>query len=156
MRPAPHEIIAAVRDLLREIIAPDVASNEGKVVLRRIMAVLRDVRWDDLTLAMARENRELAAMAKAAGNWISADPGRGKGWNALLSEIVAAVGDTDCLDSFEGLQTANLRLCMALAQFVEMASAGGEAQGVDGLEGLRRDFAGRLASLARARASARA
>lgn len=151
MRPAPHEIIAAMRDLLRENVAPEVTSEEGKLALRRIMAVLRDVNWDDLTLAMARENRELAAMAEVAGEWIGADPGRTKDGSTLLSEITAAAGSAGCPGGFDELQSTNLRLRTVLCHFLAVVS-GPEAKPGRVALCLQKDFARRLADLARERA----
>ena len=61
MRPTPDEIIASARTLLRQEVAPGL-SPEGAVNLKRVMAALRDGRWNDTGFDLLNENDALAAL----------------------------------------------------------------------------------------------
>lgn len=55
----PNEMIAAVRDLLREVILPELDSELARARLRQVMATLRAVDWDETPLSLLRENQAL-------------------------------------------------------------------------------------------------
>jgi hypothetical protein len=67
MIPTPGNLITAVRSILKEEIAPEIGSPEAIPQLRRIMAVLRDYRWEEAGFDLMAENDVLAQMLVTSG-----------------------------------------------------------------------------------------
>ncbi len=59
MRPTPDELANGIRALLREI-APEITSPKGVRHLRRVMATLRDARWNEAGFDLLADNAVLA------------------------------------------------------------------------------------------------
>lgn len=60
MTPAPNDLIASVRNLLRDVVATELQTDVARARLRQVMALLRDVDWNDAALVLWRENTALA------------------------------------------------------------------------------------------------
>lgn len=63
MRPCPNEVIAGVREILKREISPHLP-DYAQPHLKRIMAVLRDGRWDDAAFDVLHENAQFADLAR--------------------------------------------------------------------------------------------
>ncbi|MCC7099861.1 MAG: hypothetical protein IT500_09745 [Rubrivivax sp.] len=59
-----RELIKAVRELLRDVVLPEVKSDIARARLQQVMATLRDVDWDEAPLALLRENDALRTLAQ--------------------------------------------------------------------------------------------
>jgi hypothetical protein len=69
MRPKPSEIIAGIRTILAETVAPELADDHAKSRLAEIRAVLAQVDWDDAGFTLKERTTKLAAALREAGEW---------------------------------------------------------------------------------------
>jgi hypothetical protein len=76
VKPLPSEVIAGVRRILKETIAPELTSGHARSRLEEVRAVLAQVDWDDVAFALAARNRELADALERIEAWRTADPVR--------------------------------------------------------------------------------
>jgi len=63
MRPTPDEVIAGARAILKQEVAP-LLPPAAQVQLKRVMAVLRDARWNEAGFDLLRENTAFARLAQ--------------------------------------------------------------------------------------------
>jgi hypothetical protein len=71
MRPRPSEIIAGIRTILAETIAPELTDDHARSRLAEIRAVLAQVDWDDSAFALKARAATLALALAAADEWAS-------------------------------------------------------------------------------------
>ncbi|WP_216892261.1 hypothetical protein [Nocardia alni] len=78
MRPSPSEVVAGIRAILAETIAPELTSEHARSRLAEIRAVLAQIDWDDAGFTLASRSDELARCLGAAGECIDgvSVPGR--------------------------------------------------------------------------------
>lgn len=124
MRPTPDEIIASARTLLRQEVAPGL-SPEGAVNLKRVMAALRDGRWNDVGFDLLNENDALAALiGQCLRDGADALP------KALATTLQAAVDDHAAAArprSFAAANDRNAALRAALAALIDAMKRGAVA-----------------------------
>jgi hypothetical protein len=142
MRPAPNEVARGIRELLRQDIAPEMKGERAVASLRKIMAILRDVDWDNAAFRLTRENAQFRSISEDIAEWIAAVA------DARFDEARTKLGDAiesgSDGDDFAALHERNVRYREAIAAFIEVASRGHAA----GLSALRQRAATRLAALA--------
>jgi hypothetical protein len=117
MRPTPAEIIQSVRALLRERIGPAV-NSEAEADLKRVMAALRECRWNEAAFDLLRENtvltkliEEILAAASAAQRPAEVVSG--------LREAARLHASRGVPRSFDEANEINHALRQALAAFCE-------------------------------------
>jgi hypothetical protein len=69
MRPKPSELIAGIRAILADTIAPGLTDDHARSRLDEIRAVLAQVDWDDSAFALKARTSTLALRLKAADAW---------------------------------------------------------------------------------------
>ncbi|GAA1651721.1 hypothetical protein [Georgenia ruanii] len=112
MRPLPSEVIAGVRQILKETIAPELTSAHARSRLEEVRAVLAQVDWDDAAFALARRNRALADALRRIEDWRSGDPRRAE-------TIPACTVRMPKVDSLAAHQAAYAELAAAAVAVVE-------------------------------------
>jgi hypothetical protein len=70
VRPSPAEIIAGVRAILADTIAPELRSDHARSRLSEIRAVLAQIDWDNAGFVLRARTTELALRLSAAGPWV--------------------------------------------------------------------------------------
>lgn len=70
MRTSNNQLIESVRALLRSVVLPELQSDLARARLRQILATLRDVDWDETSLAVLRENDSLEALLETWGGQV--------------------------------------------------------------------------------------
>jgi len=73
MRPQPSEIIAGVRAILSDVIAPELTSEHARSRLAEIRAVLAQVNWDNAGFLLKARAVALAQGLVEAASWIPPD-----------------------------------------------------------------------------------
>lgn len=89
MRPCPNEVIAGVREILKRDIAPHLP-DDAQPHLKRVMAVLRDGRWDDAGFDVLHENAQFADLARACAARIESAGAQEVTLGACVSVLRAA------------------------------------------------------------------
>lgn len=89
MRPCPNEVIAGVRDILKREISPHLP-DYAQPHLKRIMAVLRDGRWDDAAFDVLQENAQFADLARVCAARIDRAGERPEALEGCASALRAA------------------------------------------------------------------
>ncbi len=87
MRPLPSEVIAGVRRILKETIAPELTSGHARSRLDEVRAVLAQVDWDDAGFALAARNRVLYHALERIEEWRTADPVRSRAFPPLTVSV---------------------------------------------------------------------
>lgn len=77
MRPTPAETIAGVRQILRDVIEPELGSEYAKTRLSEVRAVLAQIDWNDSALLLHRETESMRALLAEVAQWAAEDPARG-------------------------------------------------------------------------------
>lgn len=62
MKITNNQMIVNIRNILRDVVMPELRSELARARLRSVLATLRDVDWDEAPLALMRENEALQAM----------------------------------------------------------------------------------------------
>lgn len=114
MRPTPEELANGIRALLREI-APEITSSRGLRYLRRVMATLRDVRWNEAGFDLLAENAALARMLHEFRPELLA----GVLTEGLATEIERLLGNRDAPASFEEANERNRALRFHICRGLE-------------------------------------
>ncbi|CAA0129968.1 Uncharacterised protein [Mycolicibacterium vanbaalenii] len=70
MRPLPSELIAGIRKILADTIAPELSSDHTRARLAEIRAVLAQIDWDDGAFALKSQAAALAACLTESGSWV--------------------------------------------------------------------------------------
>lgn len=70
MRPRPSEIIAGIRTVLKDTVAPAVDGDHAKARLDEVRAVLAQVDWDNAGFQLAAKADRLEAALQAAAPWL--------------------------------------------------------------------------------------
>lgn len=122
MRPTPDEVIAGVRALLKQEIAPALDPTAEKM-LKRVMAVLRDGRWNEAAFDLLRENAAFADLARQCATRIDASAGLPDAMSTIAAALVAAA-DRPAAASFVEANAMNLALRSALSRFIEQVRDG--------------------------------
>jgi hypothetical protein len=147
MKPTPQQLIDGVRSRLREVIAPELVSDHARAEIRRVMAVLRDVDWNDAAFITMRENVALEGILADVNAWIEADAARAQalGLTSTPGSIAA-----DSPRSFAECDARNRACRAALAGMIRalsMARSDTKPSWQPELSRLRADIARRLAEL---------
>jgi hypothetical protein len=87
MKPLPSEVIAGVRRILKETIAPELTSDHARSRLDEIRAVLAQVDWDDAGFVLAARNRILADALGRIEEWRTADPAGRRAFRPLVVRV---------------------------------------------------------------------
>ena len=69
MRPLPSEVIAGIRAILADTIAPELTNDHARSRLADIRAVLAQIDWDDAAFVLKARTSGLASQLTAAGAW---------------------------------------------------------------------------------------
>lgn len=69
-RPRPSEVIAGIRSVLADVIAPELTSDHARSRLAEVRAVLAQVDWDDNAFAERERALALRRSLDAATDWI--------------------------------------------------------------------------------------
>ena len=72
MRPLPSELIAGIRKILADTIAPELSSDHARSRLAEIRAVLAQIDWDDGAFVLKSQAAALADCLTASGPWAPA------------------------------------------------------------------------------------
>ena len=62
MKITNNQMIGNIRNILRDVVMPELQSDLARARVRSVLATLRDVDWDEAPLALMRENEALQAM----------------------------------------------------------------------------------------------
>ncbi|WP_280420508.1 hypothetical protein [Nocardia carnea] len=73
MRPLPSEIIAGVRAVLAETIAPELTTEHARSRLAEIRAVLAQIDWDNSGFDLISRTERLSAALRAARRFTEAE-----------------------------------------------------------------------------------
>lgn len=73
MRPRPSEIIAGIRTILAETVAPELTSDHARSRLAEVRAVLAQVDWDNAGFVLESKATLLADRLAHAARWVD-DP----------------------------------------------------------------------------------
>lgn len=114
MRPTPDELANGIRALLREI-APEITSPKGVRHLRRVMATLRDARWNEAGFDLLANNAVLADALDA----VRAAPGAKAAIAGLRADIDALLAETAAPVSFAAANERNQQLRGVLCRSLE-------------------------------------
>lgn len=115
MRPTPEEVIVAVRALLKSDIAPHQPAP-AQLQLKRVMAVLRDGRWNEAAFDLMHENTVFAGLARSSAARLEME---GNGSLEQLARELAASADIEQPRSFAEANEINRDLRDALARLIE-------------------------------------
>lgn len=74
MKPSPSEVIAGVRQILKETIEPELQSDHARSRLQEIRAVLAQVDWDDAAYVLTERNRVLLDALQRVERWRGSSP----------------------------------------------------------------------------------
>ena len=148
MKPTPNQMADGIRALLRETVFPQTESNEVKLDLRRVMAVLRDTDWNEFAFSLLRENAALARLAAQATEWSAAQPSRQANFAWVRLAFQASLDGASRDDSFACAHQRNLDLRKALVDFIDQCPGGHDPPGFEGLAHLRARMAAVLAEIA--------
>jgi hypothetical protein len=118
MRPTPEEVIASVRKLLKEAISPALPAD-AQSQLRRIMAVLRDCRWNEAGFDVLHENGTFTELARNCHVRLEQQAQLTDRSRAVLHQLQAAV-HCDAPQSFMQANEINRQLRGALSGFIEL------------------------------------
>lgn len=122
MRPSPNQLVSAIRDVLRDSIAPELKGERAILNLRKVMSVLREVDWDDAAFQLATENDALRELASEGLRWIDAQSG-GRAGNADAADLILGFLSTaERPRTYAELAQANVAGRTALAALIEAAS----------------------------------
>jgi hypothetical protein len=148
MKPTPNQTIDGIRDLLREKVLGHLSSDTATTEVQRILAVLRDIDWNETAFAWLRENTVLTQLAIEAISWIESHaPG-----SAVLA--APAVSLRQCIDAppieqtFEAVHARQIGMRAALAGFIDSTAEHGQLDTSATLLELRAHMARELASVA--------
>ncbi len=117
MRPSPDEVIAGVRAILKQDIAsalPPAAQPQ----LKRVMAVLRDGRWNEAAFDLLRENATFARLASDCAARLDREDGLPVGLSSLSATLRDAA-EHRSPTSFAEANEVNRFLRKALAACIE-------------------------------------
>jgi hypothetical protein len=119
MRPTPNELIAGVRDLLRDSIGPQLHAPAVVTDLKRVMAILRDLDWNEAGFALLAENRELFGLLGEIEDWVLSLARGQSAFEPFLSEMRACKQRTQTL-TFADAVALNLTYRNLLGNFVDL------------------------------------
>lgn len=71
-RPRPSEVIAGIRAVLADVIAPELTSDHARSRLSEIRAVLAQIDWDDSAFVTKQRALTLARSLQDASEWVGA------------------------------------------------------------------------------------
>lgn len=114
MRPTPAEIAGSMRALLREQMGR--TADPDLVPLKRVMAALRDMRWNDAAFDLMAETADLADLI----DWCLSESGEDAGARAALDAYRAAPVPR----SFAEANAANAALRGVLVALIDRLRAG--------------------------------
>ncbi len=117
MRPTPDEVMAGIRALLKQEIAPSMPAH-AQPQLKRIMAVLRDGRWNEAGFDLLRENAVFAELARACAERIGELGGLPPHFSVLAADLHLAA-DHRVPGSFAEANDVNRKLREALSHGIE-------------------------------------
>lgn len=124
MRPTPGEVIAGVRRILRDVVAPEVSSDYARAELRSVLAVLGQVDWDDGPLRVLQDNNDLRALLGRCTAWIRSEPARARALAHWVAGVDAAAanqaGALACeVGSFRDANQLNAHYRRAVSELVD-------------------------------------
>ncbi|MDH3015647.1 MULTISPECIES: hypothetical protein [Gordonia] len=70
MRPRPSEIIAGIRTVLKDTVAPSCSGEHARARLDEIRAVLAQVDWDNAGFELAQRTDRLEVALREARRWL--------------------------------------------------------------------------------------
>lgn len=76
MKPLPSDVIAGVRQILKETIEPELQSDHARSRLQELRAVLAQIDWDDAAYVLTERNRVLLDALQRIARWREGDPAR--------------------------------------------------------------------------------
>ncbi len=117
MRPTPDEVTAGIRALLKQEIAPSMPAH-AQPQLKRIMAVLRDGRWNEAGFDLLRENAVFAELARACAERIGQQGDLPPHFPALAADLHLAA-DHRVAVSFAEANEVNRKLRDALCRCMD-------------------------------------
>lgn len=62
MKITNNQMIVNIRNILRDVVMPELQSELARARVRSVLATLRDVDWDEAPLALMRENEALQGL----------------------------------------------------------------------------------------------
>jgi hypothetical protein len=62
MKITNNQMIGNIRNILRDVVMPELQSDLARARVRSVLATLRDVDWDEAPLAVMRENEALQGL----------------------------------------------------------------------------------------------
>lgn len=79
VHPTPAETIRGIRQILKDVVEPHLASEYARGRLREVRAVLNSLDWDDPAAGVQREIGVLQQVLDEARAWAADDPDRASG-----------------------------------------------------------------------------
>jgi hypothetical protein len=117
MRPSPDEVIAGVRAILKQDVAAALPAA-AQPQLKRVMAVLRNGRWNEAAFDLLRENAEFARLASDCAARLDRENGLPVSF-ASISATLRTAANYEPPSSFAEANKANRCLRKALAACLE-------------------------------------
>ncbi len=74
MKITNNQMIGNIRNILRDVVMPELQSDLARARVRSALATLRDVDWDEAPLALMRENEALQALLDGWSSEAAAPP----------------------------------------------------------------------------------
>ncbi len=124
MRPTPDEVIAGARAILKQEVAP-LLPPAAQVQLKRVMAVLRDARWNEAGFDLLRENAAFARLAQDGAARLDRETALPATFAGHADALRAAAEATDHVPaSFAEANAVNRQLRAVLSAFIEAVRDG--------------------------------
>lgn len=117
MRPSPDEVVAGLRAILKQEIAP-LLPKEAQSHIRRVMAVLRDGRWNESAFDLLRENFAFAKLARDFADALGQQQHLRADLSALIAPLRSAA-DHSVPASFSEANEINRQLRDVLCRSIE-------------------------------------
>jgi hypothetical protein len=118
MTPLPSEIIAGVRRILEETIAPELTSGHARSRLHDIRAVLAQVNWDDAGFVLAERCRRISAALAAIEAWRASDATRAQALPPVSADFPAEPSMAAYSEAYRGLAAAAVALVDPLTDWL--------------------------------------
>ena len=147
MKPTPQQLIDGVRNRLRNAIAPEVTSAHGQAEVRRVMAVLRDLDWNEAAFILMRETGTLAQILADADAWLSSDPARARALGFSQTTLLSAMTPPQTFAEAYAQHAACLAALAGLIGTLSRASSSSARPYEAEISRLRADIALRLGEL---------
>jgi hypothetical protein len=122
MRPTPAEVVAGVRQILKEVIEPEIQSDYARSRLAEVRAVLAQVNWDDSITLLSTANAQAGALARRALRFVDLSAVRQEAFADCREGLEQAAAAPAAIEPFAGHAQRDHRLSLAMIDLAERLS----------------------------------